>query len=211
METPYSGITILQGDDITLSCSPSQSDIALQWSYNDNGISSSPNHQFTPPFLNHDLTITNANDTDSGNYVCAFKLKSRVVDQRTINLTVVPSECDYSYYICYITIEYVFVIFTIACLQNFSGGLLWPTNRRNREVTHRCSALHPSFRSGVTISRKCNDDGSWGPVDDSSCTALNTAIPTLIISFAVNVSQSNAEDIAINVSLKAHVCNKYYI
>ena len=88
---------------------------------------------------------------------------------------------------------------------------MWPTSRRNREVTHRCSALHPSFRSGVTISRKCNDDGSWGPVDDSSCTALNDAIPTLIISFAVNVSQSIAEDIAHNVSLKAHVCNKYYI
>ena len=94
--TKYSSIIILQGNDITLSCSPSESDIALQWLYDGSDISSSPNHQFTPPFLNHDLTITNANDTDSGNYVCAFKLKSTVGDQRTINLTVVSSECDYN-------------------------------------------------------------------------------------------------------------------
>ena len=97
LDTPYIGITILQGDDVTLSCSPSKLAIALQWSYNDNDISLSINHQFAPPFLNHNLTITNANDTDSGNYVCAFKLKGRVVAQQTINLTVVPSECDCNY------------------------------------------------------------------------------------------------------------------
>ena len=97
IDTPYKSITILQGDDVTLSCTPSVSDIALQWSYNDNDISSSPNHQFIPPFLNHNLKITNANDTDSGNYVCAFKLKSRVVNQQNINLTVVPSKFDYNY------------------------------------------------------------------------------------------------------------------
>ena len=89
---------------------------------------------------------------------------------------------------------------SLACLQNFSGGLLWPTSRRDREVTQRCSELHPSFRPGVFISRKCNTDGTWGPVDESSCTAQDSAIPTLILSFAVNVSQSNAEDIAHNVS-----------
>ena len=85
-------------------------------------------------------------------------------------------------------------------MQDFSGGLLWPTSRRNGVVTQRCSTLHPYFRSGVTISRKCNDDGSWGPVDDSSCTALNNAIPTLIISFVVNVSQIDAQFVVDNVS-----------
>ena len=99
IDTPYESITILQGDDVTLSCTPSVSDIALQWSYNDNDINSSPNHQFAPPFLNHNLTITNANDTDSGNYACAFKLKSRVVDQRNIILIVAPSKFDYNYII----------------------------------------------------------------------------------------------------------------
>ena len=89
----------------------------------------------------------------------------------------------------------------LGCLQDFSGGLLWPTSRRNRVVTQSCSALHPYFRSRVTISRKCNGDGSWGPVDDSSCTALNNAIPILIISFVVNVSQIDAKVVADNVSL----------
>ena len=93
--TSFAGITILQGDNVTLSCVPSQSGLDLQWSYNNSEVSSSPNHQFAPPFLNHDLTITNANDTDSGNYVCAFESRSRVIDQKTITLTVVPSEFVY--------------------------------------------------------------------------------------------------------------------
>ena len=92
VETAYSGITILQGDDVTLSCRPSQSDIALQWSYNGSDISSSPQYQFTPPFLNHNLTIFNTNVTDSGRYVCAIKLLNI---QETIVLTVVASKCDY--------------------------------------------------------------------------------------------------------------------
>ena len=91
METTYSGITILQGDNITLSCRPSQSNIALQWSYNGSDISNSPQYQFNPPFLNHDLTITHANDTNSGIYTCAIKFNNEIVDQQSIILTVVPS------------------------------------------------------------------------------------------------------------------------
>ena len=90
--TSFAGITILQGDNVTLSCVPSQPDVALQWSYNNGEVGSSPNHQFAPPFLNHDLTITNANDTDSGSYACAFKLRNRIIDQKTITLVIVPSE-----------------------------------------------------------------------------------------------------------------------
>ena len=91
METTYTGITILQGDDVTLSCRPSVSDIALQWSYNGSDISSSPQYQFNPPFLNHNLSITHANDTNSGIYICAIKFNNEIVDQQTIFLTVVPS------------------------------------------------------------------------------------------------------------------------
>ena len=67
-------------------------------------------------------------------------------------------------------------------------------------MNQSCSTLHPCFRSRVNISRKCNIDGTWGPVDDSSCTALNNAIPTLIISFIVNVSQVDAQHVVKNVS-----------
>jgi len=97
VETTYFGITILQGDDITLSCRPSISDIALQWSYNGIDISNSQHYQFTPLFLNHELMISHANDTDSGNYVCAFILKNRVIAQQNIILTVVPCEYDNNY------------------------------------------------------------------------------------------------------------------
>ena len=96
VNTTYSNITILQGDDITLSCTPSESDVALQWSYNGNNISSLPYYQFTPPFLNHDLTITHASDTDSGDYVCAFKSRNEVIAQQSITLVVVLSKCDYN-------------------------------------------------------------------------------------------------------------------
>ena len=63
----------------------------------------SSNLQFTPPFLNHDLTITNANDTDSGSYACAFKLRNRIIDQKIIVLTVVLSEfvCMHSLWPCF--------------------------------------------------------------------------------------------------------------
>ena len=88
VNTTYSAITILQGDDITLSCRPSQLDIVLEWSYNGSDINNSSHYQFNPPFLNHDLTISHANDTDSGNYVCVFKLKNI---RQMISLTVVPS------------------------------------------------------------------------------------------------------------------------
>lgn len=70
----------------------SQSDIALQWSYNGSDISSSSHYQFSPPFLNHDLTITRANDADSGIYTCAFILENEVIDEQSITLRVVPSE-----------------------------------------------------------------------------------------------------------------------
>ena len=85
-------------------------------------------------------------------------------------------------------------------MQGFAGGLLWPTSARNRLVTQSCSTLHPSFRSRVAISRKCNDDGTWGPVDGSNCTALNSAIPTLMISFEANVSHNDAQHVMKNVS-----------
>ena len=94
----------------------------------------------------------------------------------------------------------MFVSYSLACLQDYSGGLLWSTSRQNRVVTQSCSTLHPTFRSRVSVSRKCNDDGTWGPADYSNCTALNDAIPTLTVSFIVNVSQTEAVVVVDNVS-----------
>ena len=96
IETPYSAITILQGDDVTMSCIPSVLEVALEWSYDGEDISISPQFQFTPSFLSHDLTIIRADDTDSGDYVCSYRLReNKVIAQASISLTVVPSEYNY--------------------------------------------------------------------------------------------------------------------
>ena len=108
-------------------------------------------------------------------------------------------------------IEFFCFFHSLACLQNYSGGLLWPTSRRDRVVTQSCSTLHPTFRSRVSVGRKCNEDGTWGPVDYSNCTALDNAIPTMTISFIVNVSLTDADAIAYNVSIDTLVgikCSK---
>ena len=80
---------------------------------------------------------------------------------------------------------------------------MWPTSKQNSKISRSCSSLHPGFRARANVIRKCNDDGTWGPTDDSGCTALNDAIPTLIVSFKVNVFSSIAEAVAANVSLDA--------
>ena len=54
--------------------------------------------------------------------------------------------------------------------------------------------------------RECNDDGTWGPVDDSNCTTLDSAIPTLLIVFEMNISQADAQNVVDNVSSKTYVC-----
>ena len=99
IQTPYLAITILQGDNVTMSCIPSVSDVALEWSYNGSDISSSPRFQFTPTFLSHDLTIIHADNSDSGTYLCAFKIRNEVIDQKSIMLTVAPSKCNQGFII----------------------------------------------------------------------------------------------------------------
>jgi len=90
--------------------------------------------------------------------------------------------------------------FHIACLEDFSSGLHWPTTRRNTSRSLRCSELHPSLRPGVNIGRFCRSNGSWDSIDFSNCTALPDAISIVIVSFEVNVSISYAKAVAENVS-----------
>ena len=126
-------------------------------------------------------------------------LPSQLFQVSIHNYDMIITICTHVTYTCnHLVLNCLFC--SLACLQNYSGGLLWPTSRRNRVVTQSCSTLHLNFRSRVAVSRKCNDDGTWGPVDYSNCTALNDAIPILTISFIVNVSQANARAIADNVS-----------
>ena len=55
-------------------------------------------------------------------------------------------------------------------------------------MTQRCSELHPSFRSGVSVSRQCGDDGEWSPVDLRGCTMFINSNPLVIVYFTLNGS-----------------------
>ena len=110
-----------------------------------------------------------------------------------------------TYLLLFLVISIV-CFYSLACLENFSGGLLWPTSRRNLVVVQSCASLHPSFQSRVPVIRECNDDGTWGPVDDSNCTTLDSAIPTLLIFFEMNISQADAQNVVDNVSFKTYAC-----
>ena len=86
---------------------------------------------------------------------------------------------------------YCSVFIHAACVNDFSGALFWNNSRRNLPVTQPCSTLHPSFRSGVNIERHCNSDGTWSPVDMTTCTMFMNSNPVIVVYFTVIVSDSN--------------------
>ena len=74
---------------------------------------------------------------------------------------------------CYITHS--------ACQQDYIGGLLWERQRVNQLARISCSRLHPSFHTGVYITRMCSPSGEWGRVDFCSCTMRLSATPFIMI------------------------------
>lgn len=48
--------------------------------------------------------------------------------------------------------------------------------------------FHSSFRSGVYVTRMCDENGEWGDVDFSMCTMKSTATPLIV--FEVNTTTS---------------------
>ena len=91
--------------------------------------------------------------------------------------------------------------FSKACNNEFSGGLFWNNSRRNLKVTQPCSTLHPNFRSGVEIARRCYSDGNWSSVDMTACTMFLNSNPVLVVHFTVIKNDSiNSSIIIDNVS-----------
>ena len=112
--------------------------------------------------------------------------------------------------ICIVNLIVIIVNFSIfvlsACETEFAGALLWPTSRRSRMVTQRCSALHPSFRSGVMVNRQCGDQGDWSPISIQDCTMFNDSNPLIIVYFTVNASNTDEVNLTLtaeNVSTKS--------
>ena len=82
----------------------------------------------------------------------------------------------------------VFFFVHLACEPEYSHGLLWGRHQSNQLVHIRCSAFHSNFRSGVYITRMCDENGEWGEVDFSMCTMKTTATPLIV--FEVNTTTS---------------------
>ena len=101
----------------------------------------------------------------------------------------------YYFYYVHIFLQFKIFLFKLlylaACEADFTGGLLWPTSRRSRLVTQRCSEIHPSFRSGVMVSRQCGDTGDWSPVSIQDCTMFENSNPLVIVYFTVNTTTTN--------------------
>ena len=97
------------------------------------------------------------------------------------------------------------IVVFVACEADFTGALLWPTSQRSRLVTQRCSALHPSFRSGVTISRQCGDRGDWSPVSIQDCTMFDNSNPLVIVYLTVNTTEVDLTSTVADVSMVANL------
>ncbi|XP_065910088.1 uncharacterized protein [Dysidea avara] len=182
LERPFFSLILLKGMTITLSCNPRHLPKAFSLCWTHNGTSINNNMDgitLAPVNRNHNLIIQSASLNNSGIYHC---IASPAVSQ-SINVTVIAT-CD----------------------NDFSGGLLWPSSGRNRLVTQRCSELHPSFRSGVSVSRQCGDDGEWSPVDLRGCTMFINSNPLVIVYFTLNgsVTDDSTAEAVIEAVAKSH-------
>jgi len=88
----FASVTLLEGNTVTISCSPNITDAVLYWVYNDNGINiteSTARISLSPPGINHNLTIINPITADSGIYYCRAVVEDLLV-QQSINVSIVP-------------------------------------------------------------------------------------------------------------------------
>jgi len=81
-------------------------------------------------------------------------------------------------------------------LPSISGGLVWGGQSAGRTSVHRCSNLHSVFSSGLTVSRKCTDDGVWEDVNFSGCTMKHSTNPKMIIVDQAELPDYNQMDIS---------------
>ena len=88
----FTSVTLLEGNTITISCTPNITEAVLYWVYNDNGTNiteSTARIQLSPPGINHNLTIVNPVTADSGTYFCRTVNEDLLVEDK-INVSIVP-------------------------------------------------------------------------------------------------------------------------
>ena len=88
----FASVTLLEGNTVTISCTPNVTDVVLYWVYNDNGTNitkSTGRISLSPAGINHNLTIIDPVMADSGIYYCRTDVEDLIVEQ-SINITIVP-------------------------------------------------------------------------------------------------------------------------
>ena len=89
LTTPFTSVTLLEGNTVTLSCSPSVIETVLSWTHNGTNFNEDENTTFSPVNLNHNLILDNTDVDDSGQYICRAILDNEEVE-RSITVTVIP-------------------------------------------------------------------------------------------------------------------------
>ena len=84
----FASVALLEGESVTISCLPSIMEVGFTWSHNGEDIITR-DIMFSPPFLNHSLTIKNTLRSHSGVYTCHAKAGELSADQN-ITITILP-------------------------------------------------------------------------------------------------------------------------
>ena len=90
----FTSVTLLEGNTVTLSCTPSVIETVLSWTHNGAVVHEDEYTTFSPVNLNHNLILHNTDVDDSGQYICRAVLDDEIVEQ-SISVTVVAGT-----YIC---------------------------------------------------------------------------------------------------------------
>ena len=90
--------------------------------------------------------------------------------------------------------KFTVYLYITACQSDFSQALFWNNSRRGVQVIQSCSELHSSFRFGVGISRQCQADGSWSPVDVRNCTMFRDSNPVIVVYFTTRQNNTVVPD-----------------
>lgn len=55
-------------------------------------------------------------------------------------------------------------------------------------VMFRCADIHPSFRFGPYVTRRCGEGQRWDPIDFTQCTVRSDSSPLLAVSVILRES-----------------------
>ena len=99
----FESVTLLEGDTVTLSCTPSIRETVLWWTHNGSVIETNSVAMLTPSTSDQNFIITNAEINDSGIYTCRDAMDNPVL-QQNITVIVLPGNKHVNWYIIIIII-----------------------------------------------------------------------------------------------------------